>query len=109
MNVQKTGVRFYGEPGLGCSTDTIEHQGMLWLVPAWIKKPLQGLKRPERLICLTALKHHAHDKSEPFPGCDYILQGSMPRSVWIGQTQGSGEDAFLVVEAPDLWIPIPTS
>ena len=38
--------------------DTIEHEGYLWLVPAWLDAPYQQMRKPARIIRLD--KHKLH-------------------------------------------------
>jgi hypothetical protein len=35
--------------------ETIEYEGKLWIVPAWLPGPTQGTERPVRIICVDGL------------------------------------------------------
>jgi hypothetical protein len=37
--------------------DTIEFQGLFWLVPDWLEELNEGLINPTRIICLAGLRY----------------------------------------------------
>jgi hypothetical protein len=77
--------------------DTIEHEGMLWLVPEWIETQRKGWSRPARIICLSPLLHSGGP-----PPRHYALQNPIPKGVWIGQIPPQLATQYVVIEAPDL-------
>ena len=84
--------------------DTIEHEGKMWLVPQWLEAPSEGWKIPERIVLLDSLPHQ---KTLGSSFGDFVLNSPIPKAVFDGpiqQLQGSG---FVVVERPDIRIPIP--
>jgi hypothetical protein len=77
--------------------DTIEHEGMLWLVPEWIDTPRKGWSRPARIVRLSLLPHSRGPA--PF---DYVLQNPIPKDVLNGQIPPQLAALYVVIEAPDI-------
>lgn len=82
--------------------DTIEYQGGLWLVPKWIDMPSEGYVSPMRLIRMDVLPHQ---RTPGGPG-DYMLNHPVPRAVLDGNVSPQSAKAFVVLEQPDLKIPV---
>ncbi len=58
--------------------DTIEHEGMLWLVPEWLDTPRKGWSRPARIVCLSLLEH---TPMPPESGCRFrVKQPPRPKN-----------------------------
>jgi hypothetical protein len=41
----------------GGACPAIEHEGMLWLVPRWLKNLTEKVTTPERIVCLEGLSY----------------------------------------------------
>lgn len=77
--------------------DTIEHEGMFWLVPEWIDTPRKGWSRPARIVCLSLLPHQAL----PLGGdIRFVLSNPIPKSVLTGQIQPRLTIQYVVIERP---------
>ena len=82
----------------------IEHEGALWLVPAWRVSPNGKSMRPERMIRLDSVPHQRmEDGGSP----DIFVNVTIPMSVVTGQASLKEEGALEVVEDPDITVPVP--
>ena len=81
--------------------DTIEHEGMLWLVPEWIDTPCKGWSRPARIVCLSGLDYIRAPVGSPD---QYVLrsQNPMPKSVLSGQIPPQLASQYVVIDHPDI-------
>ncbi len=84
--------------------DTIEYDGKMWLVPRWLEAPSEGWKTPVRIILLDLLYHQVIPSGVP---ADFLLKLPMPKDVFEGRIPKGSEDEFVVIERPDVKIPIP--
>ena len=86
--------------------DTIEHEGYLWLVPAWLDAPYQQMRKPARIIRLD--KHKLQNLGvEPQTHQHlYRLADQLPKAVLDGGAvqQSKPDTPLIVVEAPELMI-----
>ena len=60
MKIYLTLVAIFEDPktqGQIFLTDTIRHEGKLWLVPEWHEAPTEGWKTPARIIQMDKLPH----------------------------------------------------
>lgn len=90
-----------------CEVDTIEFEGELWLVPAWMHdSPRTGRSRPVRIICATLLGHMKAGPGFPF---DYTLRDPLPEGLADGRVPPGQEVLFRVVESPDLSVETPSA
>ncbi len=87
--------------------DTIEHEGKFWLVPSWIEKPLEGWKEPEQIILLDSLPHLKVSPDLSIPDSDFVLGYLIPTSELNDQNQIPLPDEAVVINSPDIQIPIP--
>lgn len=81
------------------SFDTIEYEGMLWLVPQWIDTPRKGWSRPVRIVCLTILPY---GRAPPGWPDQYTLQNPIPKDVLNGQVPPQLAAQYVVIESPDI-------
>lgn len=82
-----------------CEMDTIEHEGLLWLVPTWIDTATPGYSTPERIVCLSMLAHALLP-----PGDRYLasVQNPIPKSVLYGPGPSSAIAGYVVRFHPGL-------
>ncbi len=84
--------------------DTIEYEGKMWLVPHWLESPAQGWKTPTRIVCLDGLPHQ---KTPGSPFGDFVLTYPIPKALLLsGQVPKQSKFVIVVVESPDIRIPI---
>jgi hypothetical protein len=95
MAVQKVMV-MQKEDGALFKCDAIEHDGKLWLVPAWLRGPAKGTRRPARLICLEGL---SLDMARPQYRVDQVLLTPLSGELLRGDRTSQNP---LVIEKPDL-------
>lgn len=88
-------------PGKIFLADTIEHEGVFWLVPEWTECPAEQWRRPARIICLDGLIHQATHQQHP---ADFVLRHSMPKAVWDGLLPPG--DKYVIVERPNIQLPL---
>ena len=83
--------------------DAIEHDGALWLVPMWLENPVEGLRKPMRMIRLDGPLQDA----KGFGDADYILSsGHIPKSVLESKTAEQAV-GFVVLDLPDIFLKLP--
>jgi hypothetical protein len=105
MKIMKTCAFFSGGMhGQLWLVDTIEHEGHLWLVPEWLEAPSEGWKTPRRIICLSLIRHQQTPKHPRF---QYMTTDPIPIAVFDGHAQPEEAVGFVVVEAPNIRVPIP--
>jgi hypothetical protein len=97
--VTKTIVAFVGD-GQIYQVDTIEHDGMLWLVPRWHECAAAGWRKPERIICVSTMAHQKW-------GDKHVLNSPIPRDIFDGRAEPKPADGILVIEMPDISLPLP--
>jgi len=85
--------------------DVIEFDGKFWLVPEWIDSPDKKVTMPARIVLLDVIPH------ERSQGKDYqfIVSGSVPKSVFEGRVPPELEDQYVVIERPDIRLPLPSA
>ena len=80
--------------------DTLEIDGVLWLVPEWTEPTSGRWSKPERIIRLSGLRYQRARDTVPY---DYVLSDPMPTDVFTGRR---GPDAaaphYVVKIRPDL-------
>ncbi len=102
--IYQTLISFEGGSGKIFEIDTIEYDGKMWLVPRWLEAPSEGWKTPARIILLDSLDHQAAPAGFE---ADFLLKLPMPKDVFEGRTPKRSEGEFVVIERPDVKIPIP--
>lgn len=80
--------------------DSIEHEGVRWLVPNWILSQDGRHMRPIRII------RPLSQPFEPF-GKEFLLSFPIPKSVSNGVVPQGQEALFEVVENPAIILPNP--
>jgi len=98
VKIRKTIVGFDDSNSL-LAVDTIEYEGKLWLVPKWLESPTEGWRQPAHIICLTTLPHEKW-------GDRFLLRCPMPRAVFDGRRQQETKGEFVVVNLPDVRLPL---
>jgi hypothetical protein len=81
--------------------DIITFQGKMWLVSGWFVMPAEGLRKPERLICLSPLEHEIPVENQP----DFVVTFPIPMSVFSGHVPPGLADAYQVLDYPDILLP----
>ena len=99
MRIMKTAIPRDDGSQLVC--DTIQHNGKLWLAPAWLDEPSRPYRRPARLIGMSGLKYRSMPlRSE----VDFVMQHPVPDAVLQGRVQDTLAAPFVVIERPDVRI-----
>jgi hypothetical protein len=81
--------------------DTIQHDGKLWLAPAWLEETTKPYSRPARLIGMSGLKYRSMPmRSE----VDFVMEHLVPEAVLEGRVQGVQTSPFVILERPDVRI-----
>jgi hypothetical protein len=81
--------------------DTIEFQGLFWLVPEWLEELNEGSIKPTRIICLAGLRYQDL-RSDTESSDDFALNVPIPKSVLEGRVQGPDSAIYWVIESPPL-------
>jgi hypothetical protein len=97
MRVMKTAIPRGDGSQLVC--DTIQHEGKLWLAPAWLEEATKPYSRPVRLIGMSGLKYRSMPmRSE----VDFVMEHPVPEAVLEGRVQGAQTAPFIILERPDV-------
>lgn len=86
------------------ATDTIVHEGGLWLVPYWLDTPYPNMQKPVRIIRLDTLPHQSLGDISGTGVPAYILRDPMPRSVFDGIARSLSGQQYDVQEGPNLTV-----
>lgn len=79
--------------------DTIEFEGQLWLVPAWIDSQDDKWTRPVRIINLSKLPHDSF-------GDGYFLKSPLPAALHAETLDAPPSiPGYEVIELPDIILP----
>jgi len=82
--------------------DTIEIEGLPWLVPRWIDNhPTKGFSTPEYMIRIMAVKSKLNTVEY-----DYLLNDLLPKSVFLGKPTKEFEGRYEIRHLPDLFFEI---
>lgn len=85
MRVMKTAIPRGDGSQLVC--DTIQHEGKLWLAPAWLEAATKPYSRPARLIGMSGLKYRSMPmRSE----VDLMMEHPAPAAVLEGRLRRAG-------------------
>ena len=101
QKIFQTAVIISGDPdskGRPFRMDTIEHEGKMWLVPAWIDLRTEGYSMPVRIVCLDTLGY----RPSRMKSLDFLLNDPISKAVLDGQIPPQAEADYLVVERPDI-------
>ena len=97
MRIMKTAIP--SDDGSHRVCDTIQHDGKLWLAPAWLDESAKAYRRPARLIGMNGLKY----RSMPMGGnVDFVMEHPVPDAILQGRVQGAEAEPFTVLERPDV-------
>jgi hypothetical protein len=96
MKILKTLVKC-AEDGSLIIADTIEYEGRLWIVPAWLAGPTKGTEMPARIICVDDLPT---TKPDPKYRVDLALKGPLTKDTLEGRSVPQG---LVVIERPDIF------
>lgn len=89
------------EDGSMFRCDAIDYEGKIWLVPEWLASPAEQVQRPARMICVDGLPTIT---LSPAYRVDFALHKPIPKAVLEGREKSP---SLVVLEAPDLSVPIP--
>ena len=92
------------DAGTLVKSDTIEHEGGLWIVPRWLVSPHEGVRRPAYIIRIDTLG--VRKTENPAFGDYFLKQGCIPIAVLEGRSPTGPSSEFEVVQAPDIQFPI---
>ena len=99
MRIMKTAIP--NDDGSQLVCDTIQHDGKLWLAPAWLDEPSKPYCRPARLIGMNGLKYRSMPmRSE----VDFVMEHPVPDAVLEGRVQDAQAAPFMILERPDVRI-----
>lgn len=87
------------------TVDTIEFEGGLWLVPAWLEAPTEGWRTPARIVRIDTHPHQRLD--EPFGPHNVVLNVPVPKAVLDGRVRPTKGAKFEVRDRPALRLPLP--
>jgi hypothetical protein len=82
--------------------DVIEHAGQFWLVPEWLDNPTQRVSMPLRIVSLATMSHQRTEGAAQ----EFVVNDPVPKLVFDGQIPPEQSDKFVVVELPDIRIPL---
>jgi hypothetical protein len=107
MDVRKATLVLSDDEGKGGGIyrmDVIEFQGRNWLVPEWLDYKDAKVSMPVRIVCLDLLPHQTSNSSE----YQFVVSGPIPKSVVEGRAPPELAKQYLVIEKPDIRLPIRT-
>lgn len=84
--------------------DVIEYDNKLWLVPEWLDYTDAKVTMPARIVCLDLLRH----ERPPSDDQDIVVSDPIPKSVFDGHVPPGIENQYLVIERPDIRLPLQT-
>ena len=93
-----------GKGGAIHTMDAIKYDGRMWLVPEWLDYKDEKVTMPARIVCLDSIPHNVSRSKIR----DIVVDGPVPRSVFEGRIPPGQEGKYLVIERPDIRLPIPT-
>lgn len=93
------------EKGNFFTCEAIEHDGGLWLVPKWLESPVEGVRRPARIIRMDSLPQ---TKLPAGWEQDSAIATSIPTGVLNCETPPEKAHGFVVIDEPDIALPLGT-
>jgi len=85
------------------SADVIFYKRSKWFVPKWIERRSEGLKTPERIVCLDTILY----RDVPFGPTQFQLDEPIPRDVLYGDVPPELNGVYIVVLRPEILVPMP--
>ena len=92
--------------GMIYKMDTIEYEGVFWLVPTWLEDPAEGRKRPERIVSLAAIPHQGMRGNALG---DFLINGPVPRHALFDPAPLKEAWRSYVRFAPNIPVPFGTA
>ncbi|WGF89886.1 hypothetical protein [Marinivivus vitaminiproducens] len=86
------------------TVETIEHNGVLWLVPEWIEYTADGCMRPLRIISLESIWHDYTPKG----AIQVVVHNSLPDDLMPPAPAVEIAKIAKVIDLPDIWFSLPT-
>ena len=84
--------------------DVIEFDGQVWLVPEWLDIPDEKVTMPVRIVLLDVIPHERGTASPQI-----VVSGPVPKSVFEGRIPPELESQYVVIERPDIRLPLPSA
>ncbi len=103
VRVQVPGAAGDGERAQLLSADVVSYKGSNWFVAKWCERPAEGLRSPERIVCLDAIPHQRVD----YGTTRFLIDAPIPRAVLYGDAQAARESGYLVEDRPDIQVQKP--
>ena len=72
--------------------DVVSYRESNWLVPRWCEQPAEGLKTPERIVCLDRL----HPRKVNFGPTRFVVDKPIPKAVLYGDLPPELKDEYVV-------------
>jgi hypothetical protein len=95
MKILKT-VVMCADTGTLFAADTIEYDGKLWIVTAWLQGPTKGTECPARIICLDGLPLKPAGTQYQ---ADYVLERPLSKAFLEGRVI---EQGIVALDRPDV-------
>lgn len=92
-------VRLMLDSGVASECAAIEHDGALWLVPAWIPFPDEGYTKPERMIPLAQFQPKVLGNPEDL---NLAIDAPLPSTLFAGSASSSMCRRYGVLDRPDV-------
>ncbi|OAP39268.1 hypothetical protein ATB98_02955 [Sinorhizobium saheli] len=85
--------------------DAIELGGEILVVLTWLGNPDEGLRRPEYILPLSAVRHQDLSADSAAP-CKWAISPSLPRSLFDGTASRQFRRQFSIRNGPPLTLPL---
>ncbi|MCA1403678.1 hypothetical protein I6F26_03545 [Ensifer sp. IC3342] len=85
--------------------DAIELGGEILVVLTWLGNPSEGLRRPEYVLPLSAVRHQDLS-ADPAAPCKWAINVTLPRSLFDGSASRQVRRQFAVRSGPPLTLPL---
>lgn len=87
------------------SLDAIELGGEVFAVLTWLGNQGEGLRKPEYILPLGAVRHQDL-RSDPTAPCKWAINVTLPQSLFDGTASRQVRRQFAVRSGPDLTLPL---
>ncbi|PDT39782.1 MULTISPECIES: hypothetical protein [Sinorhizobium] len=85
--------------------DAIELSGEILVVLTWLGNPDKGLRKPEYILPLSAVRHQDLS-ADPTAPCRWAINVALPRSLFDGTASRQVRRQFEVRNGPELTLPL---